>query len=90
MITYSRYREGNTNIKFAENETLVLGFIIETANDLQRRFALHPNGLCKMTDYIARTDDGMNNSAVKWSETYEADAIPLHAEFIGHYKPTMF
>jgi len=56
---------------------------------IQRRFAVHPNGECKMTDYIARTDNGMNDPKIEWYKI-EADLIPSRAEFIGHYKPTMF
>lgn len=88
MTTYESYSSGDTNIFFAKDRTLVLGWLVAMPDgQTETRYALHPDGRVKMTDPLPITNVDFNRSDRRWWDT---DSVPTNAVFIGNYEPDMF
>lgn len=93
MTTFAQFEAGNTNIVFAKDRTLVLGWMETNLLDpsdaplMERRYALHPDGRILVSAWERRGVTHMNKPGLQWTT---ADTIPETAEFIGSYEPGMF
>lgn len=93
MTTYEAFAAGRTNIVFAKDRTLVLGFMVESydpafGTPFEVIYAVHPDGRVLGTNPIAKPNHDFDRKGRVWHE--EPEGVPPHAEFIGNYEPTMF
>lgn len=86
-ITYEQFKTGNS--KIVERDDLVLGFmIVSDDREFERLYALHIDGNVKYTKWVRRPNNEFCLPKHMWRIV--GGPIPDDAEFIGHYKPTMF
>lgn len=85
-IAYETFAAGETNIKFATDRRLVLGFMtIDREAHTERRYALHQDGRVFESGAVQMPHSIFDDKRVAWTKV---DAVPADAEFIGHYPPS--